>query len=150
MNAVWLGPVGLLALTIASKPMAVENDSAFPSADWDKRAPEEVGLSVDKLKALADLAGGRGGVVRHGYPVYTWGDVAKSGDIASAVKPIISTLLFLAVQRGKIKSVDTKVSDFEPRLADLNEGKYAGITWRHLASQTSGYGLTESPGEAYA
>src|SRR5262249_4451078 len=29
-------------------------------------------------------------------------------------------------------------------------GKDARITWRHLASQTSGYGLSEMPGEAYA
>ena len=29
-------------------------------------------------------------------------------------------------------------------------GKDASITWRHLASQTSGYGLGEAPGKAYA
>jgi hypothetical protein len=56
----------------------------------------------------------------------------------------------LAVQQGKIKSVDAKVADFEPRLRALNQGKDAGITWKHLASQTSGYGLSEMPGEAYA
>jgi CubicO group peptidase (beta-lactamase class C family) len=122
----------------------------FPAAEWEKRAPEEVGLSAEKLKALADLAGGRGCVVRHGYLVYAWGDASKSGDIASAVKPILSTLLLLAVQQEKIKSFDAKVADFEPRLADLNKGKDAGITWRHLASQTSGYGLNEAPGEAYS
>ena len=125
-------------------------EPVYPAADWEKRTPEEVGLSTEKLKALADLAGGRGCVVRHGYLVFTWGDVAKSGDIASAVKPVISTLLFLAIQDGKIKDVDAKVADFEPRLAALNGGKDAGITWRHLASQTSGYGLAEKPGEAYA
>ena len=54
------------------------------------------------------------------------------------------------MQNGKLASVDAKVSDFEPGLLKLNRGKDAGITWRHLASQTSGYGLGESPGEAYA
>jgi CubicO group peptidase (beta-lactamase class C family) len=129
---------------------AAENGPVYPSDDWEKRAPEEVGLSVDRLQALAQLVGGRGCVVRHGYLVFTWGDPTKSGDIASAVKPVISTLLFLAVQQGKIKDLDAKVADFEPRLLDLNQGKDAGITWRHLASQTSGYGLTEAPGAAYA
>jgi CubicO group peptidase (beta-lactamase class C family) len=82
--------------------------------------------------------------------VYTWGDPARSGDIASAVKPVISTLLLLAVQQGKIKSVDENLIQFEPRLRSLNGGKDGAITWRHLASQTSGYGLAEAPGEAYA
>jgi CubicO group peptidase (beta-lactamase class C family) len=121
--------------------------------------PQEIGIvanlraSVSRRrssKELADLVGGRGCVVRDGYLVYTWGDPTKSGDIASAVKPVISTLLLLAVQQGKIKSVDANVSDFEPRLRALNQGKDAKITWRHLASQTSGYGLSEMPGEAYA
>src|SRR5262249_18856761 len=74
----------------------------------------------------------------------------KSGDVASAVKPVVSTLLLLAVQQGKVKGVDAKLADFERRLRALNRGKDAGITWRHLASQTSGYGLAEAPGEAYA
>jgi CubicO group peptidase (beta-lactamase class C family) len=125
-------------------------EPAYPGADWEKRAPEEVGLSADKLKALAELVGGRGCVVRHGYLAYTWGDPARTGDIASAVKPVVSTLLLLAVQQGKIKTVDARVAGFEPRLRTLNHGKDADITWRQLASQTSGYGLTEAPGEAYA
>jgi CubicO group peptidase (beta-lactamase class C family) len=128
---------------------AADDHPVYPAADWETRAPEKVGLSADNLKALAELVGGRGCVVRHGYLVYTWGDPAQSGDIASAVKPVISTLLLLAAQQGKIKGVDAKVADFEPRLSALNRGKDAGITWRHLASQTSGYGLSEAPGEAY-
>src|SRR5437870_2938502 len=122
--------------------LSVADHSVYPATDWEKRTPEEAGLSAEKLRALADLVGGRGCVVREGYLVHTWGDPAKSGDIASAVKPIISTLLLLAVQQGKLASVDAKVADFEPRLRGLNRGKDAAITWRHLASQTSGYGLS--------
>jgi CubicO group peptidase (beta-lactamase class C family) len=129
---------------------ALTDQPVYPGDTWKACSPEEAGLLTEKLKALAELAGGRGCVVRNGYLVYTWGDPAQSGDIASAVKPIVSTLLLLAVQNGKVKSVDAKVADFEPRLRNLNGGKDAGITWRHLASQTSGYGLSESPGEAYA
>jgi CubicO group peptidase (beta-lactamase class C family) len=128
---------------------AAENVT-YPDNDWKRRAPEEVGLVAEKLRALARLVGGRGCVVRHGYLVFTWGDASKSSDIASAVKPIISTLLFLAIQQGLLQNVDAKVADFEPRLRNLNHGKDADITWRHLASQTSGYGLTEAPGAAYS
>ncbi|HSQ58514.1 MAG TPA: serine hydrolase, partial [Gemmata sp.] len=131
---------------LATKP----RDPVYPGKDWEKRSPAEVRLSREKLKFLADLVGGRGCVVRHGYLVYSWGDTAKSTDVASAVKPVISTLLLLAVQDGKIKNVDTPVAEFEPRLLKLNAGKDAAITWRHLASQTSGYGLVEKPGAAWA
>lgn len=140
----------LLSAGILGWTTCAAEQPVYPQAEWEKRAPEEAGLSADKLRALAELVGGRGCVVRHGYLVYTWGDPAKSGDIASAVKPVISTLLLLAVEQGKIRSVDARVADFEPGLRDLNHGKEAGITWRHLASQTSGYGLAEGPGEAYA
>ncbi len=70
--------------------------------------------------------------------------------MASAVKPLISTLLLFAVQERKLRSVYSLASDFEPRLKDLNRGKNARITWRHLASQTSGYGLAEPPGTVWA
>jgi CubicO group peptidase (beta-lactamase class C family) len=148
---VCLSPVVLLCAGFVGTVARADDDQrVYPQADWEKCAPEKVGLSADKLEALAELVGGRGCVVRHGYLVHTWGDPARSGDVASAVKPIISTLLLLAVQQGKIKDVDAKLADWEPRLRALNGGKDAGITWRHLASQTSGYGLAEAPGEAYA
>ena len=122
----------------------------YPGASWETRSPEEVGLSREKLDALRDLAGGRGCVVRHGYLAYTWGDPSKAGDVASAVKPVISTLLLLAVQEGRIPSLDGPVADFEPGLRSLNGGKDGEITWRHLAYQLSGYGLAERPGAAWA
>src|SRR6266487_3286872 len=124
--------------------------NVFPGAKWEMRKLAEVGLSRDKLDTLRDLVSGRGCVVRHGYMVYSWGDQTKSSDVASAFKPVLSTLLLIAVREGRLKSVDGLVADFEPRLKTLNNGKDAAITWRHLASQTSGYGLAEAPGTAYS
>jgi CubicO group peptidase (beta-lactamase class C family) len=88
--------------------------------------------------------------VRNGSLAYSWGDITRSEDLASAAKPVISTLLLFAVHEGHLKGVDERVSELEPRLRELNGGKDAEMTWRHLASQTSGYGLTDRPGEAYA
>jgi CubicO group peptidase (beta-lactamase class C family) len=122
----------------------------FPGAHWETRTPEQVGLSRAKLAALQNLVGGRGCVVRHGYQVFSWGDQSLSSDLASAFKPVLSTLLLMAVQEGRLKSVDEQVAEFDPRLKLLNQGKDGGITWRQLASQTSGYGLIEAPGAAYA
>ena len=119
---------------------------AVPGAAWEERTPVEAGLRKENLEALSGLTGGRGCVVRGGRLVYSWGDIARSADVASAVKPVISTLLLLAVHEGKLSGVDARVSAVEPRLRGKNEA----ITWRHLASQTSGYGLEEPPGAAYS
>lgn len=144
-----LAPVAAASLLIMQAGLHA-GEPVYPGSEWPTCTPQQVNLTPDKLKAIADLVGGCGCVVRHGNLVYTWGDFRRSRDIASAVKPVISSLLLLAIQEDKIKSVDDKVADFEPRLRTLNDGKDANITWRHLASQTSGYGLSEAPGAAYA
>lgn len=118
----------------------------IPGAAWEERSPESVGLSTVKLDALRELAGGRGFVVRKGALAYSWGDPSKSADVASAVNPVLSTLLMMAVDEGRLSGVDAGVSEAEPRLT----GKNGGLTWRHLANQVSGYGPEEAPGAAYA
>ena len=122
----------------------------YPGKTWERVPPGDVGLRSSKLGELEELVQGCGCVVRHGRMAYAWGEIEQSLDIASAVKPIISTMMLMAVRSGKIKDPDSQVAEFVPALKDLNGGKDAAITWRHLGSQTSGYGLIERPGEAYA
>src|SRR6266850_193104 len=102
--------LSMLPLVLSATTLAVfsqeESAMVFPDETWKMRTPEEAGLAREKLDALRDLVGGRGCVVHHGYMVYSWGDQGKSGDVASAMKPVISTLLLMAVQEGKLKSVD--------------------------------------------
>jgi CubicO group peptidase (beta-lactamase class C family) len=128
----------------------ITGSDVLPGKVWEQRTPSEAGLDAKKLDQLQKLVGGRGCVMRNGFLAYSWGDMSKSQDLASAAKPVISTLLLMAVQDGKLKSVDDRLANVEPRLKDLNGGKDSRIAWRHLASQTSGYGLTEKPGEAWA
>jgi CubicO group peptidase (beta-lactamase class C family) len=142
----WLAFGGCLFTSFADGA----SPGVFPGKTWRRAEPSEVGLSGPKLHALRAWVGGRGCVVRHGRMAFAWGDEARSGDVASAMKPVLSTLLLIAVQENRIRGVDERVAEFEPALAALNEGKDTAITWRHLASQTSGYGLSERPGEAYA
>src|SRR5262245_5878135 len=139
----------LLAFTAVSRVSAGDKP-VFPGTSWAKRKPADAGVDPAKLDALRDLVGGRGCVMRNGSLIYSWGDVARSQDLASAAKPVSSTLLLFAVHEGKLRSVDERVSEVDPRLKDLNGGKDAAITWRHLASQTSGYGLSDKPGAAWA
>jgi len=109
-------------------------------------------MDAARLDAFRDYVGGYGCVVRYGYMVYTWGGVSKRADIASAAKPIYAHFLFKAVEEGRIPDLDEKVARWEPRLNDINKNlnyKDRGITWRHLANQTSCYGITEPAGAAF-
>ena len=118
--------------------------SVFPGRFWETQTPAQAGLDEAVLNRLAEHVGGRGCVVRHGRMVYAWGDPIRSTDAASAFKPVLSTLLMFAMQDGLIESVDNLVAAHEPRLLKLNPAKDGRITWKHLASQTSGYGLAEA------
>ena len=125
----------------------------YPGREWEVVSPDKGGLDAQKLKEMSDYAGGFGCVVRHGYMVYTWGDASKREDVASAAKPVYAHFLFKAVEDGRIFSLDEQVNKWEPRLSQINKElgyKDGNITWRHLANQTSCYGLTEAPGTAFA
>ena len=155
MCASWLRLLPLFAVTVAlvhRAEHAMAAEAVYPGATWAKKTPAEAGMDAGKLAAFSTFAGGRGCVVRGGRMVYTWGDAAKRGDVASAAKPVYSHLLFKALELGKIKSLDDKVRLLEPRLAHLNphlQYKDSLITWRHLATQTSCYGVWEQPGAAF-
>jgi CubicO group peptidase (beta-lactamase class C family) len=84
--------------------------------------------------------------VKDGYVVKTWGSVSAKGDWASAAKPVISTLLFFAIEEGLIPSVDDLISNWGWDLSTKDET----MTFYHLANMISGYARPEPPGEAWA
>lgn len=141
-----------IALAVSDRSAAIDKEKVYPGVTWEKRSPAEMGLDVKQLEAMRDSIGGRGCVVRHGYLVYGWGDIAKRGDVASACKPWYMHFIYQAVEEGKISGLDEKVSKWEPRLKNINKElgyKDREITWRHMANQISCYGLKEKPGTAY-
>jgi hypothetical protein len=144
-------PAGLALLLPGTGRLQAEQ-AVFPGKTWAVKAPAEVGMDPARLEAFSGFVGGRGCVVRHGCLVYTWGDAGRRGDVASACKPWFSHFLFKAIEDGKIASVDEKADRWEPRLDRLNPGldfKDRDIAWRHFATQTSCYGITERPGTAF-
>ncbi|MDF2927119.1 MAG: beta-lactamase [Paenibacillaceae bacterium] len=130
--------------------MLGKEERHVPGERWAWADPAAAGLDNGALQDLIAMVQGRGCIVRYGRMVKGWGPQDASSDIASTAKPVLSTYLMLAIQEGKIGSPDDPIARFEPRLQTLNDGKDRDITWRHLASQTSGYGLIERPGEAYS
>jgi len=141
-----------LVFLVASMAQAAVGETVWPGRTWVARAPTEVDMDPDKLAVLADYVGGRGCVIRHGYMIYTWGNQSKRNFVYSAEKPWYAHFLWKALEDGKIPSLDQKVNVWEPRLNDINADlgyKDRNITWRHLANQTSCYGVRENPGEAF-
>jgi CubicO group peptidase (beta-lactamase class C family) len=75
-------------------------------------------------------------VIRHGYIVGEFGDTTVVEPTYSVGKSYLSTLLGLAIDRGMIKSITDRVSDY------IKDGGYesphnAAITWQHHARQAS-------------
>jgi CubicO group peptidase (beta-lactamase class C family) len=135
----------LLAILTASTAIAAAAEPVFPGATWAQRPPTEVGLDAAKLDEFARRVGGDGVIVRDGFLVKTWGEVATHKWWASASKPVLSTLLLAAVQDGKLASLDAPVRRAGWELS----AKDAAMTFRHLANMTSGYATADAPGAAW-
>jgi CubicO group peptidase (beta-lactamase class C family) len=136
-------PYAVLLLCVV--PISSSRAGVFPGAVWETRTPAQVGLDAAKLQELQNLVGGSGMIVRGGYQVWTWGDIQVSRNWASASKPVISTLLFLATSQG--------LCTLESTMGDYHAGgsaKDRSITFHHLANMISGYSRGEAPGAAWA
>jgi CubicO group peptidase (beta-lactamase class C family) len=59
-------------------------------------------------------------------------------DIRSISKSIVSACVGLAIEQGKIKSVDQKVFDFFPEYSRLDTGLISSLTIKHLLTMSSG------------
>ena len=123
-----------------------QSKKTFPQDVWHEQTPEQLGLDAAKLDELANRLGGRGCVIKGGYVVKSWGDQTQVADWLSSAKPVLSTMLFFAVEEGLVKSVDQPIRDFGWELKD----KDRDISFRHLGSMSSGYARPESAGEAWA
>jgi CubicO group peptidase (beta-lactamase class C family) len=139
-------PLSLAWFLAMTAPM-VAGDVEFPGRSWREEKPADRGLDAAKLDELAALLGGRGCVIRDGVVVRTWGSQKERRDWASSAKPVLSTLLFFAIQEGKVAGVDARVADFWR--GGLSP-KDATMTLAHLANMTSGYARPEPPGAAWA
>ena len=138
--------IGIILAICSTAVSAGEPTPVFPGKEWTQKTPAERGVNAELLERLEQLLGGRGCVVKDGYLIKAWGDQAQVGDWYSSAKPVLSTLLFFALQEGLIKSVDQPIMDFGWEF----QPKDKGITFRHLGSMSSGYARPEPAGKAWA
>ncbi|MBK9167683.1 MAG: serine hydrolase [Bryobacterales bacterium] len=115
-------------------------------AGWRTGDPAALGLDGALLRDLGAALGGRGCVVRDGVVASTWGAQNEHADVFSSAKPLLSTLLFLAVEEGRLAGVDAAIGPYWPQLAP----KDRSISFAHLANMMSGYARPEPPGTAWA
>ena len=59
-------------------------------------------------------------------------------DIRSISKSVVSACVGIAIQEGKIKSIDQKVFDFFPEYKKLDIGLISSLTIKHLLTMSSG------------
>lgn len=122
------------------------DECVFPTASWQRKAPADLDLDQSALQELSEDLKGRGCAIKNGYVIHEWGDQSERSDWLSSAKPVLSTLLFFAIEEGKAKSVDQPIADFGWKLDPKDEG----ITFRHLGAMTGGYARPDKPGAAWA
>jgi CubicO group peptidase (beta-lactamase class C family) len=144
VGSLWATCAMLLIFSHAEQAMAAE--LVFPGSSWNVKEPQELGLDGARLDAVADALGSRGCIIKNGCVVKTWGSQSEKGDWASSAKPVLSTLLMFALKEGKVKSFDQPIADFGWDLSP----KDGTMTFRHLASMTSGYARPEEAGKTWA
>jgi hypothetical protein len=123
-----------------------QSGAVFPGVEWETRSPSQVGLDASTIDLFAANVGGDGVIIKDGYLVKAWGNQSARADWASAGKPVISSLLFFAIDEGKLASVDAPIKEQGWALVSKDEP----MTYRHLANMVGGYARGEAPGAAWA
>lgn len=110
---------------------------------WETLSPSAASFDADKLSAAVSdiltadsysvLVLRKGRIVSEAYRSGT--SATSAYEIASAAKSVISVLVGIAIDLGKIKSVDQKAADFIPQWSGTPK---EAITIRHLLTMTSG------------
>lgn len=151
----------LLALIPQSRgpePATVTAPAYWPTQGWRSVTPEDQGVDSAKL-ADALLAIKQAGtrihslmIVRNGYLVvdsyfYPYGGSIYH-DLASDTKSVMTTLVGIAVDQGKLRLDDTLVSFFPERTIANRDARKERITVRNLANMSSGLQCNERNDEA--
>ncbi|HZS06617.1 MAG TPA: serine hydrolase [Blastocatellia bacterium] len=144
----------LLLLILAAYPVNPQSKQVSPSPaywpthGWRTTTPEAQGIDSDKLAEAIEQARGGGVnihsllIVRNGYLVaeayFHPYDGKSPHDLASVTKSITTTLVGLAIEQGKIRSVGQPALSFFPghMIANRDERKER-ITVEHLLTMSS-------------
>jgi CubicO group peptidase (beta-lactamase class C family) len=143
----WMLPTVVLCAFIVGQSCARSHAGViWPGAVWAERTAREVNLVDSHLDMFIRNVGGDGCIVKDGYLIRSWGKHTACSGWFSAGKPVLSTLLMLAVAENRLPHVDAPVAAARWQLRSADHG----MTFRHLANMVSGYARAEPPGAAWA
>lgn len=119
----------------AGKPQPIFNSTSYNK----QKLPADLRSELEKIKTVSLL------VLKNDSAVYEeyWDNYTDSSlsNSFSVAKSIISILTGIAIDEGKIKSLDEPVADFLP---EFKEGEKAKVTIRNLLTMSSGTNWDES------
>ena len=142
LSAAWFVPGGLREKLQTNEP------DYWPTDGWKTATPESQGLDSGKLAEgilaireqkimVHNLM-----IIRHGYMVLNATFYPYDGqtvhDIASDTKSVMTTLIGIAVDQGKLRMDDKAVSFFPGRTFANMDARKSSITVGQLASMSSG------------
>jgi len=129
----------------------------WPTAGWRSSTPEAQGIDSGKLADLLLTIREQNVqihsllIIRHGYVVldatfYPY-DGKTPHNVASVTKSLMTTLIGIASDQGKLALDDKMVSFFPHRTIASLDPRKQNITVRHLASMSSGLDCAAEPDE---
>jgi CubicO group peptidase (beta-lactamase class C family) len=141
--------LGLVACGPTQADLASVDYTPLVRSDWDVSTPEDQGLDPQLVARLyfdaADLETIYSLlVVKDGYLIaeqyFNGGSVDDKRLIQSASKSYISALIGIALEEGCLSSVDQKMIEFFPEVADqVADPRKREISIRHMLQMRSGY-----------
>jgi CubicO group peptidase (beta-lactamase class C family) len=126
----------------------------LPGGDWDVSTPEEQGLDPTLVAELYHEAADRERlfgllVVKNGVLIaedyFNEGAIDQEARIQSATKSVASALVGIALEQGCLDSVDQRMLEFFPEVADqISDPRKEEITIRQMLQMRAGYPAEES------
>ncbi len=131
----------------------------LPGDDWQVSTPEAQGLDplpvaemyyrAAQLETIYSLL-----VIKNGYLIaedyFKAGSIDKKDRLQSVTKSYTSALVGIALEQGYLASVDQKMMDFFPELADqISDPRKNRITIREMLQMRAGYPWEESTAELF-
>jgi CubicO group peptidase (beta-lactamase class C family) len=154
----------LVMSTLASCGPSIEdllaiNYTPLPGDDWEVSTPEAQGLDpllvaemyyhAAELETIYSLL-----VIKNGYLIaedyFNEGSVDQKDRLQSVTKSYTSALVGIALEQGYLASLDQKMMDFFPELADqITDPRKEQITIRQMLQMRAGYPWEESTAELF-
>jgi CubicO group peptidase (beta-lactamase class C family) len=153
----------ILSTLAGCGPSAAELEAVdytpLPGDDWEVSTPEEQGLdpqlvarlyyNAAQVETIYSLL-----VIKNGYLIaeqyFHAGSVEQKARLQSVTKSYTSALFGIALEQGCLSSVDQKMLDFFPDLADqITDPRKNQITLQQMLQMRAGYPWEESTAELF-